>query len=99
MAKEKAFLFCYTHALPSAMLIDKTGTVVQSHGGEDADDAIYWFNYFKKGENYDVEVIDQELMEKVLYQGESPTILKEKHPEFTELFLKLIEQNKEKKNG
>ena len=63
---KKAYLFCTTHALPTAHLMVADGSVVQAHAGENANDAIAWFNQFKKGNGYDVEVIDQELIEQVL---------------------------------
>jgi len=94
---KKGYLFCLTHALPSACLVDENGVIVQSHGGSDADDAISWFNHFNKGKGYDVEVIDQKLFERVLYKKESTDILREKHPEFADIFDKLIKARNESK--
>lgn len=94
---KKGYLFCLTHALPSACLVDESGVIVQSHGGSDADDAISWFNHFNKGKGYDVEVIDQKLIERVLYKNESTDILREKHPEFANIVNKLKKAKNESK--
>lgn len=93
---KKGYLFCMTHALPSACLMDETGQVVKSHGGENADDAKAWFYHFKKDDGYDVEEIDQSLVHKVFYEGASPEILREKHPEFADI---LINNAKNNENG
>ena len=67
----KAFLFCFTHSLPTAMLLTEEGVIVQVHGGSDADDAKYWFNHFNKGKGYEVVEMDQKLIDQHLYHGAS----------------------------
>ena len=89
--KPKGYLFGMTHAMPTACLLNDDGEIVKSHGGSDYHDAVYWFNHFKKGDGYDVEVIDQDLVHKVFYKGASIDILMEKHPEFA----KILEKNKQ----
>lgn len=70
--KKKAYLFCFTHALPTAIVLAEDGHVLCEHGGSDADDATYWLHYHHdKTTLKDVEVIelDQNLVEQNLYHG------------------------------
>lgn len=99
---KKAYLFCLTHALPTAMLMTEDGDVVESHSGSDADDAKAWFYHFKKDKGYEVIEVDQSLIHKHLYEGASLDIFKEKYSGFLEAFHKNQEkgkQAKQKQNG
>lgn len=64
----KAYLFCTHHGLPAAMLMTEKGEIVQVHGGGDIEDAKQWFYYHKKDKGYEVEEIDQKIIDKFLYE-------------------------------
>lgn len=67
----KAYLFCLHHTLPSAILMTEEGNIVASHGGSDIEDAKYWFNHFHKGDGYEVEEIDQKIIDRFFYTKDS----------------------------
>jgi hypothetical protein len=76
---KKLYVFCFTHSLPTAMAMNEDGDVIAQHGGSDADDATYWLFYHRPHlqKSYDVEIVDQKLIERHLYKGEPLTILPE----------------------
>jgi hypothetical protein len=77
--KKKLYIFCFTHALPTALAMTEDGDVIAQHGGNDADDAIYWLFYHRPHlrEEYEVVEVDQKLVERHIYKGEPLEILPE----------------------
>ena len=75
--KKKLYLFCFIHALPTCIGMDEDGVVVDTHAGTSADDATSWF--LEKGKHqpdkYEIEIVDQQLVERHIYNDEPIEIL------------------------